>query len=84
MHEERKLRDRQVGMGSGGTMAARHQSRRGPRCYFCQKFGHIKRYCKEYEEQLNQVEREEGGKERGQSESEQGRSDAKRLQQFWK
>ena len=63
LHEERKLRDRGEGsMGSGGAMAARHQScRRGQRCHFCQKFGHIKRYCREYERE----------KKRGQSKSKQ-------------
>ena len=65
LHEGRKLRDRQVGMGSGGAMAARHQSRRGPRCHFCQKFGHIKRYCKEYEEQFNPALRENRGEGKG-------------------
>ena len=66
LHGERKLRDRQVGKGSGGAMAARHQSyRRGPRCHICQKFGHIKRYCKEYEEQFNPALREKRGERKG-------------------
>ena len=47
-------------------MAARHQLyRRGPRCHFCQKFGHIKRYCREYEEQFNPALREKRWERKG-------------------
>lgn len=47
MHEERKLKDRQES-GSDGALAARHKTRsKGPRCYGCQKFGHIQRNCPE-------------------------------------
>ena len=50
-------------MGSGGAMTARHQSyRRGLRCHFCQKFGHIKQ---EYKEQFNPALRERRSEKNG-------------------
>ena len=48
MHEERKLKDRQVSSESGSvdTLAARHKTRsKCPKCYGCLRFGHIQRNC---------------------------------------
>ena len=50
MHEERKLKDRGLSSepGSDGALVARHKTRlRGPKCYGCQRFGHIQRSCPE-------------------------------------
>lgn len=49
LHEERKLKDR-MGTDEGGAkaMAADQRSKRkGPKCYHCGKFGHIRRNCSE-------------------------------------
>ena len=50
-HEEKKLQDRTKSSSStdGGALTARHQQRRGPRCHFCKKLGHIQRNCRERE-----------------------------------
>ena len=50
MHEERKLKDRQVSSESGsvGALAARHKTQsKGPKCYGCLRFEHIPRNCPE-------------------------------------
>ena len=44
LHEERKMKERiDVGTSSEKAMAARP-----PRCHYCEKIGHIKRYCREF------------------------------------
>ena len=50
MHEERKLQDREPSSESGvdGALTAKHRTRsKKPRCYACQRFGHIQRNCPE-------------------------------------
>ena len=50
IHEERKMKDRQVSSepGNSGALAARHKNwSRGPQCYGCKRFGHIQRNCPE-------------------------------------
>ena len=50
VHEERKLKDRQVSSESGsvGALAARQKTRlKGPKCYGCLRFRHIHRNCPE-------------------------------------
>ena len=52
LHEERKLQDRgstSSNPASGGALTARHNFKKGPRCHFCKKFGHIQRNCRERE-----------------------------------
>ncbi len=47
LHEERKLKDR-AGTGMSGEKAlttVQRPKRKGPRCHYCCKFGHIKRDC---------------------------------------
>ena len=52
LHEERKLQDcgsSSSNPASGGALTARHNFKKGPRCHFCKKFGHIQRNCRERE-----------------------------------
>ena len=51
LHEERKIKDRGVTSGrSGEAMVAKQRFvKKGPRCNFCRKFGHIQRNCVERE-----------------------------------
>ena len=47
LHEERKLRERTD--DSDKAMNAEHQRRKkGPKCHFCHRFGHIKRNCDKF------------------------------------
>ena len=57
LYEERKLKDR-VGQGSSSTagameeaMAVKHK-RKGPRCYYCHRIGHVQRNCREREKKM--------------------------------
>lgn len=59
-HEEKKLRSRSAQpneMSTGDEEALVTKYGRGPRCHFCRKFGHIKRYCTEF---AKSKERKEG------------------------
>ena len=49
LHEERKMKDRVGGSANGEqAMVTKQQTKRkGPKCYNCGKFGHIKRNCTE-------------------------------------
>ena len=50
MYEERKLKNRGVSSESGSdrALAAKHKMEsKGPRCYECQRYGHIQRNCPE-------------------------------------
>ena len=50
MHEERKRKDHGVlsESESNGALAAKHRTgSKGPKCYGCQRFGHIQRNCPE-------------------------------------
>ena len=50
LHEERKLKDQSssTGVSSNSALTTRDQMRRkGPRCHYCKRFGHIQRYCNE-------------------------------------
>ena len=53
LHEERKLKERSMVPGNGGSdekgMMSKHRPfrRQGPRCYYCGKLGHIQRNCGE-------------------------------------
>ena len=47
LHEERKLKDREEAGRSEKAMTANHKyKKKGPKCYNCGKFGHIKRNCR--------------------------------------
>ena len=51
LYEEKKMKNRfaqpnEVSMGDEEALVTRYG--RGPRCHFCKKFGHIKRYCNEF------------------------------------
>ena len=46
LHEERKSKERTGINGSRNeAMVGRNQARKGPRCHFCSRYGHIKRNC---------------------------------------
>ena len=48
LHEEQKLKDRsRSGRTKEEAMTVKHK--RGPQYYYCKRFGHIKRNCREYE-----------------------------------
>ena len=50
MHEERKRKDHGVlsESESNGALAAKHRTgSKAPKCYGCQRFGHIQRNCPE-------------------------------------
>ena len=51
LHEERKIKERGgAGAKSGEAMVAKQQvGKKGPRCNFCHKLGHIQRNCIEHE-----------------------------------
>ena len=53
LHEERKRKEKDQGTSSAASpceevMTVKYK-KRGPRCYFCNRFGHIQRYCHEWE-----------------------------------
>ena len=52
LHEERKLLDDESGQAWGGEklMVAKRQNYKGPKCYKCHQFGHIKNDCPGREE----------------------------------
>uniref|UniRef100_A0A1X7T471 CCHC-type domain-containing protein n=1 Tax=Amphimedon queenslandica TaxID=400682 RepID=A0A1X7T471_AMPQE len=52
LHEERKLKEKDRKSGEGAFMA--NQKRKGPRCHFCKRFGHIQRNCFERQKGQNQ------------------------------
>ena len=55
LHEERKLKEKDrlpCKSGEGAFMAK--QKRKGPRCHFCRRFGHIQRNCFERQKGQNQ------------------------------
>ena len=45
LHEERKIKDRNGASVAKEEALVMHQNKRGPRCHFCKKFGHIQRNC---------------------------------------
>ena len=50
LHEERKIKEKHVSETSDGMKAMfvnRQSKGKGPKCYQCGKFGHIKRNCRE-------------------------------------
>ena len=57
LHEEQKLKDKNQGSlstynGKEEAMTLKHK-KRGPRCHFCNKFGHIQWNCREREKKLS-------------------------------
>uniref|UniRef100_A0A1X7UC74 Retrovirus-related Pol polyprotein from transposon TNT 1-94-like beta-barrel domain-containing protein n=1 Tax=Amphimedon queenslandica TaxID=400682 RepID=A0A1X7UC74_AMPQE len=52
LHEERKLKEKDLKSGEGAFMAK--QKKKGPRCHFCKRFGHIQRNCFERQKGQNQ------------------------------
>ncbi len=56
MHEERKRKDRGLSNdATDGALISKHRGRpKGPRCYGCQKFGHIQRNCPERNQSSDQ------------------------------
>lgn len=58
-HEERKLRDHGNPAYNGAKMNSEEamivkQRRKGPRCHYCKKYGHIQRNCSEREKAQGQ------------------------------
>ena len=54
LHEEQKLRNQECPPSRDAKeeiMTLRHE-KKGPRCHFCKKFGHIQRNCHELERKL--------------------------------
>ena len=56
LHEERKIKEKDQGSLPSGdskeeAMTLKHK-KRGPRCHFCNRFGHIQRNCHEREKKL--------------------------------
>lgn len=54
IYEERKLKEKQQGSQEGNkeeVMVSKHK-KKGPRCHFCNRFGHIQRNCREREKKL--------------------------------
>lgn len=51
LHEERKKKDRDAvpETSKEEVLVTRPQKKRGPRCHFCKRFGHIQRNCREKE-----------------------------------
>ena len=49
LHEEKKLRDRLSSVISSDSALTikSHMRRKGPRCHYCKRFGHIQRNCSE-------------------------------------
>ena len=48
LYEERKASDRSSSEQRGAALTSKQRgSRRGPKCYNCQKYGHIQRNCTE-------------------------------------
>ena len=67
LHEERKKLERNGDGKVNGAMHARQRRRGGPRCYNCQKYGHIQRNCPEELHKNGKVEErshKSGNKER--------------------
>ncbi|XP_011409076.1 PREDICTED: uncharacterized protein LOC105315988, partial [Amphimedon queenslandica] len=48
-HEERKQTKRKAVNETEEGLTAKHKARRGPKCHYCKRFGHIQRFCKERE-----------------------------------
>ena len=47
LHEERKMKDRKgTDTSCDKVMTAKQPFKRGPKCHYCGKFGHIKRNCR--------------------------------------
>ena len=62
-HEERKLQGR-TGSGDGAMMVNHKPRRKGPKCHFCHKFGHIQRNCIERAQSLKKSSAFEKPKEK--------------------
>ena len=62
LHEERKRTDSDISNGSNGdkAMTAKRPGSKGPKCYKCHKFGHIKSECRSSE--CNKFEPKNKGK----------------------
>ena len=53
LNEERKLEDRErTTMSDNGALVAKHRQRRGPKCHYCHRYGHIQRNCAERAQNL--------------------------------
>ena len=49
LHEERKMNEKSHAVTDEGAMIMDYHKRKGPRCHYCNKFGHIQRNCHERE-----------------------------------
>ena len=49
LHEERKLKERKgADVSSEKAMTAKQTFKKGPKCHYCGKFGHIRRNCRKF------------------------------------
>ena len=49
LHEERKLKDcKSADVSSDKAMTAKQPFKKGPKCHYCGKFGHIRRNCRKF------------------------------------
>ena len=56
LHEETKRRE--SSQKDELAMASSHRDKKGLQCYFCRKYGHLKRKCHEYKEWKNKVQKD--------------------------
>ena len=51
LYEENKMKEKQTGGAESKVMTSKHHiNKKGPKCFHCSKFGHLKRNCRLLEE----------------------------------